>query len=35
VLRDAADPATARAFTAYVLSPAGQRVLADAGFGEP
>jgi molybdate transport system substrate-binding protein len=35
VLRNAADPATARAFTAYVLSPAGRRVLADAGFGEP
>ncbi|PYY38864.1 molybdate ABC transporter substrate-binding protein [Curtobacterium sp. MCPF17_046] len=35
VLRDAADPTTARAFTAYVLSPAGQRVLAAAGFGEP
>ncbi|PZE83318.1 molybdate ABC transporter substrate-binding protein [Curtobacterium sp. MCBD17_032] len=35
VLRDAADPATARAFMASVLSPAGQRVLAAAGFGTP
>ncbi|WIB25878.1 molybdate ABC transporter substrate-binding protein [Curtobacterium sp. MCSS17_015] len=35
VLRDAADPELARAFTAYVLSTSGQRVLAAAGFGEP
>jgi molybdate transport system substrate-binding protein len=35
VLHDAANPRLARAFTAYVLSPAGQRVLADAGFGKP
>lgn len=35
VLRDAADPALATAFSSYVRSSAGQRVLADAGFGEP
>jgi molybdate transport system substrate-binding protein len=35
VLRDAADPALARAFSAYVRSSDGQRVLADAGFGKP
>jgi molybdate transport system substrate-binding protein len=35
VLRDAADPGLARAFTAYVLSAPGQRVLAAAGFGKP
>lgn len=35
VLRDAEDPALAQAFTAYVRSEAGQRVLADAGFGAP
>ena len=35
VLRDAADPALARAFSTYVRSAAGQRVLADAGFGKP
>ncbi|MBM7802540.1 molybdate transport system substrate-binding protein [Curtobacterium luteum] len=35
VLRQSADPALASAFTAYVLSDAGQRVLADAGFGKP
>jgi molybdate transport system substrate-binding protein len=35
VLRDAPDPAGARAFVAYVRSAAGQRVLAAAGFGRP
>lgn len=35
VLRDAADPALARAFSAYVRSSDGQRVLAAAGFGKP
>jgi molybdate transport system substrate-binding protein len=35
VLRDAPDPAGARAFVAYVRSAAGQRVLAAAGFGKP
>lgn len=35
VLRDAANPALARAFTSYVLSSAGQRTLGDAGFGKP
>lgn len=32
VLRGAADPAAARAFTAFVRSPAGQRILAAHGF---
>ncbi|CAN5131323.1 molybdate ABC transporter substrate-binding protein [soil metagenome] len=32
VLRGAADPAAARAFTAFVLSPRGQRILAAHGF---
>ncbi len=35
VLREARNPAGARAFTAYVLSRAGQDVLAAAGFGAP
>ena len=35
VLRDAANPALAQAFTAYVRSDAGQKVLAAAGFGKP
>lgn len=35
VLRDAANPALAKAFTAYVRSDAGEKVLADAGFGAP
>jgi len=34
-LRDSASPAVARAFVAFVASAAGQRVLADAGFGAP
>lgn len=32
VLRSAADPAGARAFTAFVLSPRGQRILTSHGF---
>lgn len=35
VLEESTDPGLARAFTAYVLSDAGQEVLADAGFGKP
>ncbi|WIB32209.1 molybdate ABC transporter substrate-binding protein [Curtobacterium sp. MCSS17_005] len=35
VLRESEDPALARAFSEYVRSAAGQRVLADAGFGKP
>ncbi|OII15284.1 molybdate ABC transporter substrate-binding protein [Curtobacterium sp. MCBA15_008] len=35
VLRDAANPSLARAFTAYVRSASGQKVLAAAGFGKP
>jgi molybdate transport system substrate-binding protein len=35
VLRDAPNPPTAREFVTYVLSPAGQRVLAAAGFQSP
>jgi molybdate transport system substrate-binding protein len=35
VLPDAADPAAARAFVDLVLSDAGQRALADAGFQRP
>jgi molybdate transport system substrate-binding protein len=35
VLRDAADPALARAFSASVRSSSAGRVLADAGFGKP
>ncbi|MDT0231978.1 molybdate ABC transporter substrate-binding protein [Curtobacterium sp. BRB10] len=35
VLRDSEDPALAQAFSEYVRSAAGQRVLADAGFGKP
>ena len=35
VLREARNPAGARAFTSYVLSAAGQRVLAAAGFTPP
>ncbi|MBT2501571.1 molybdate ABC transporter substrate-binding protein [Curtobacterium sp. ISL-83] len=35
VLRRAANPALASAFTAYVRSDVGQRVLAAAGFGKP
>jgi len=35
VLRGAEDPRLATAFAAYVRSAAGQRVLADAGFGTP
>ncbi|WFR66950.1 molybdate ABC transporter substrate-binding protein [Curtobacterium flaccumfaciens] len=35
VLKDAENPALAKAFTAYVRSAAGQKVLADAGFGAP
>ena len=34
-LRAAQDPAAADAFVAYVLSPEGQQVLADAGFESP
>lgn len=34
-LRDAPNPAAARAFVGYVLSPEGQRVLAAAGFDAP
>jgi molybdate transport system substrate-binding protein len=33
-LKDAPNSATAAAFKAYVLSPAGQKVLADAGFAK-
>jgi molybdate transport system substrate-binding protein len=35
VLREARNPAGAQAFTAYVLSAAGRRVLAAAGFDKP
>jgi molybdate transport system substrate-binding protein len=35
VLEDSDDPELAASFTAYVLSDAGQKVLADAGFGAP
>jgi len=35
VLRESQDPALAQAFSEYVRSAAGQRVLADAGFGKP
>ncbi|MFJ4296164.1 molybdate ABC transporter substrate-binding protein [Curtobacterium sp. NPDC089689] len=35
VLEESTDPELAKAFTAYVLSEAGQKVLADAGFGKP
>lgn len=35
VLKDAANPDLAAAFTAYVRSDAGQKVLAAAGFGAP
>jgi len=35
VLHDAADPALAASFAAYVRSDAGRRVLTDAGFGTP
>lgn len=35
VLTGSSDPALATAFTDFVLSDAGQRVLADAGFGKP
>jgi molybdate transport system substrate-binding protein len=35
VLQGAANPDLAAAFTAYVRSPSGQKVLADAGFGKP
>lgn len=35
VLRDSKDKETARAFVAYVSSPEGRKVLADAGFGAP
>jgi len=35
VLRDAANPDLAQAFTDYVRSGAGRKVLADAGFGAP
>ena len=35
VLKDASNPDLAAAFTAYVRSDAGQKVLADAGFGAP
>lgn len=35
VLRESADPQLAQAFSEYVRSAAGQRVLADAGFGKP
>nr|WP_255252626.1 molybdate ABC transporter substrate-binding protein [Curtobacterium sp. 'Ferrero'] len=35
VLRDAGNPALADEFEAFVRSTAGQRVLADAGFGKP
>lgn len=34
-LTDAANPAAADAFVAFVLSDAGQRILADRGFGAP
>ena len=34
-VRDAGNPAAAGAFTDFVLSPAGQRILADAGFRAP
>ncbi|MBT1667568.1 molybdate ABC transporter substrate-binding protein [Curtobacterium flaccumfaciens] len=35
VLRESEDPELAQAFSEYVRSAAGQRVLADAGFGKP
>ncbi|MFJ2977773.1 molybdate ABC transporter substrate-binding protein [Curtobacterium sp. NPDC087082] len=35
VLKDASNPDLAAAFTAYVRSDTGQKVLADAGFGAP
>lgn len=35
VLRESEDPPLAQAFSEYVRSAAGQRVLADAGFGKP
>ncbi|PYY46279.1 molybdate ABC transporter substrate-binding protein [Curtobacterium sp. MCLR17_043] len=35
VLRESEDPALAQAFSEYVRSAAGQRVLASAGFGKP
>lgn len=35
VLRDAANPSLATAFSAYVRSTSGQKVLAAAGFGNP
>ncbi len=35
VLEGSTDPELAKAFTASVLSDAGQKVLADAGFGKP
>jgi len=35
VLRESEDPALAQAFSEYVRSAAGQRVLSDAGFGKP
>ncbi|TDN43654.1 molybdate transport system substrate-binding protein [Curtobacterium flaccumfaciens] len=35
VLRDAANPSLATAFSAYVRSASGQKVLAAAGFGKP
>lgn len=34
-LADAADPEAAQAFVAFVLSDAGQKILADFGFGKP
>ncbi len=34
-LRDAENPAAAAAFVAFVLSDAGQEILADFGFGAP
>ncbi|WP_375231897.1 molybdate ABC transporter substrate-binding protein [Curtobacterium sp. MCPF17_018] len=35
VLRESQDPELAQAFSEYVRSAAGQRVLSDAGFGKP
>ncbi|PYY62902.1 molybdate ABC transporter substrate-binding protein [Curtobacterium sp. MCPF17_003] len=35
VLRESGDPELAQAFSEYVRSAAGQRVLSDAGFGKP
>ncbi len=35
VLRRSSNPTTAQEFTDFVLGPAGQRVLAEAGFGPP